>query len=174
MADTDYLRCIVYARSGSDLFRIPSVGGILTIFARFKVEGVPIPKGSTKAFVINGRAATTNANPRTKDWQQRISMQAQTCRGDSYIPKTNRGDDGVGIIAKFMFPRPKVDKKGRRLMTVKPDLDKLMRTIGDALTGIIYDDDSQIVSICASKDYVDDGPPYVEITIHYIQKLQPL
>ncbi|NBK24685.1 MAG: RusA family crossover junction endodeoxyribonuclease [Spirochaetia bacterium] len=147
-----------------------SQDGDKILIAHIRVDGVPVPKGSTKSFVINGKAATTNANPKTKDWQNRISLQAQTCRGDSYIPKTDRGDDGVGLIVRFMFPRPKSDKRGKRLATVKPDLDKLVRTIGDALTGVVFDDDSQIISICASKDYVDDGAPYVDIIVNCIQQ----
>ena len=161
----------MYARSGTDLFRLPVAGGILIILCRFKVEGVPVPKGSTKAFVVNGRANTTNANPKTKEWQSRIALAGQQARGDAYIPKTNRGDDGVGIVAVFRFPRPQSDRKCRRLHTVKPDLDKLVRTIGDALTGVMFDDDSQIISICATKEYCDDCAPHVEVTIHCIQQL---
>lgn len=160
----------MHGRSCADIFRIPTSGGILTIICKFRVDGVPVPKGSTKAFVVNGRANTTNANPKTKEWQSRVSYAGQQAREDAYIPKTNRGDDGVGIIAVFRFPRPQSDRRGRRLHTVRPDLDKLIRTIGDALTGVLFDDDSQIISISATKEYCDDCAPHVDVTIRCIQQ----
>jgi hypothetical protein len=40
---------------------------------------------------------------------------------------------------------------------VKPDLDKLVRAVGDALTGILYRDDAQIVSLNASKRFAGLG-----------------
>lgn len=42
------------------------------------------------------------------------------------------------------------------MMTVKPDTDKLIRSTLDALTGVAYDDDSQVVNISACKIYDDD------------------
>lgn len=38
-------------------------------------------------------------------------------------------------------------------MTVKPDLDKLCRTVLDALTGVAYKDDSQVIGIIANERY---------------------
>ena len=140
----------------------------------FRVDGVPVPKGSTKSFVINGRTATTNANPKTKDWQYRVSTECQhVCaikreQGiNTFVPKTNNGMDCVGVSVEFYFLRPKADKKGIRAMTVKPDIDKLLRTILDALTGIIYEDDSQVTFIQGTKNYVSDGgSPFVDVTIY--------
>lgn len=35
----------------------------------------------------------------------------------------------------------------------KPDLDKLVRAVQDALTGIIYKDDGQVCRLTANKNY---------------------
>ncbi len=41
--------------------------------------------------------------------------------------------------------------KGRIAPTAKPDSDKLARSACDAMTGILWNDDSQVVSVCAEK-----------------------
>jgi len=45
---------------------------------------------------------------------------------------------------------------------VAPDIDKLLRAVSDALTGVGYMDDAQIVEVYASKIYADNT--YIEIT----------
>jgi Holliday junction resolvase RusA-like endonuclease len=45
----------------------------------------------------------------------------------------------------------------------KPDLDNFVKAVKDALKGLVYRDDSQIVRLAASKDYGD--PLRVEIRI---------
>jgi crossover junction endodeoxyribonuclease RusA len=48
----------------------------------------------------------------------------------------------------------------------KPDLDKLTRSILDALTGVVLDDDAQIVRLLAEKVYARTGErPGVEVTV---------
>ena len=122
------------------------------------VYGEAIPKGSTRAFVVNGKAVTTNANKKTKDWQTLISMAAQEKKPDKPI------ECAVDIAIIFYLPRPKsVSKKKRPLPTVKPDLDKLIRCVLDALTGIYFGDDSQVTDIQAIKRYGDT--PRVEIFV---------
>ena len=60
------------------------------------------------------------------------------------------------ISLTFNILRPKsVSSKKRPEVTVKPDLDKLTRAVIDAMTGIMYDDDCQVIHILAKKQYVD-------------------
>lgn len=56
----------------------------------------------------------------------------------------------------FTLERPaSVSAKKRPYPITKPDADKLARAVWDALKGIIYTDDSQIVRLTLSKDYGD-------------------
>lgn len=77
-----------------------------------------------------------------------------------------RGDgaEAVSMDLEFYFNKPKSAKK-RVHVVVKPDIDKLARAILDAGTGILYGDDSQVVSLSASKRY--GGPERVEIQMTY-------
>ncbi len=59
----------------------------------------------------------------------------------------------VELHLEYTFLRPDGAPKRRKLPSVKPDLDKLVRATLDALTGVIYQDDGQVVNIIASKVY---------------------
>ena len=129
---------------------------------QFTVYGNPQPKGSTKAFAYmkDGRpmAAVTHDNKKTKPWQQTLSVMAQQYRPDQIY------QGAVKLTLRFYFSRPtSVSVKKRPDHTVRPDLDKLVRTVGDALKGVFYSDDSKVTKITTSKAYDDN--PRVEIEI---------
>ena len=132
----------------------------------FTVYGEAKPKGSTRAFVVNNKAITTTNNPNAKDWQKLVALSAQEHRppGGPFV-------GAVQLYADFYFQRPQsVSVKKRPFHTVKPDLDKLVRNIGDALKGIVYAEDARIVSITARKMY--DDTPRVEIMVIPIQEVE--
>ena len=87
----------------------------------------------------------------------------------------------VYLVQVFALPRPKshygtgrnsgrVKRGAPSRPPVRPDLDKLARAVGDALTGVCYHDDAQIVNLRAAKYYVTPSGrlsvPGVEIRIH--------
>lgn len=104
----------------------------------FFVPGVPAPQGSKTAGVKNGKARMWESNPATKPWRRIVTWHAVKYRG--IFPK----DTPIELTCRFYFERPKTVK--RKHYTVKPDLDKLTRSIGDSLTEAgVYADDNQIV-----------------------------
>lgn len=113
----------------------------------FSVPGDPLPKGSTKAFVVAGKARTTSATKGLKEWENRVRMFAPAHDTWFYGP--------VAVRVHFQVTRP---KSVRALdHTTKPDLDKLARAVGDALTALLYRDDSQINEWHVRKDYATQG-----------------
>jgi crossover junction endodeoxyribonuclease RusA len=127
---------------------------------RFTVYGKPQPQGSTRAFLSGGKVNTTSANKNLKPWRQQLTDTAfAECGG---IPYSGNGNEAICVTMTFYFDRPKSAKK-RRMPTVKPDVDKLIRAILDSLTGICYRDDAQVVQVAALKFY--GGPERVEITV---------
>ena len=61
---------------------------------------------------------------------------------------------GLDVVVKFRLQRPASVR--RQYPSVMPDLDKLIRSTGDALkTAGVYTDDSRVVGITAVKVYAD-------------------
>jgi crossover junction endodeoxyribonuclease RusA len=128
----------------------------------FTVVGIAQPKGSTKAFVPRGwtRPVVTSDNPRAKDWQHCVSMTAQSVAGDGLFLGP------VALRVSFALPRPASLPKRVVGHVRKPDVDKLLRAVGDALTGVLYRDDAQVVELHARKGYAEIGTaPQAEITV---------
>jgi crossover junction endodeoxyribonuclease RusA len=126
----------------------------------FDVAGVAQPKGSTRAFMPKGSRfpVVTTTNRSLKAWQYAV----QRAAGLAFARQVQ---GPIALLATFYLARPKSTKRGSYHLK-KPDLDKLTRAIGDALTGTAYRDDSEIVSIHTHKCYADDGDvPHVRIVI---------
>jgi Holliday junction resolvase RusA-like endonuclease len=116
----------------------------------FRVIGEPVPQGSMKGFIRGGRVALTSDNPKLHHWRDVIGWEArQHC--------TELLTGAVDLTAQFLLTRPKSCPKSRIYPTVKPDADKLARALFDALTGVVWQDDAQVVSHEISKRYCDPG-----------------
>ena len=121
----------------------------------FFVPGEPITEGSTRAFTSGQRVVVTHdRGTELAAWRTRVKRAAQdAAREAGWEP---RYDGPVVVDAVFMLRRPKSAKK-RLMPHVKPDLDKLIRAVGDALAPYkqpgVLKDDSRIVTWNASKHY---------------------
>jgi crossover junction endodeoxyribonuclease RusA len=129
----------------------------------FTVYGLPQPQGSIRAFMPKGwkRPVLTSDNAKVKPWRQEIAGTAAALMERESI-RIIQKPFGVRVTAYFYFPKPKSAKKSVTHKTTKPDIDKLARALHDALTGIVYEDDSQIVESRAIKDF---GPARVEVFV---------
>ena len=128
----------------------------------FVVYGKPAQMGSKKAFVRGGRAIITDDNSeKRKQWANAVSsVAAEVMRGRDLISSP------VQLRALFYFRRPNSHYgSGRNATTLKssapelhsqtPDLDKLIRCLGDALTGIVFRDDALIWSMVISRHWTE-------------------
>ena len=115
----------------------------------FTVYGKTATKGSTRSFVTKGRIVTLADNRNLGAWTQAAKWAAKTA-GAVLVPKPR----GLVVSVTFQFVRPPSALK-RLYPTVKPDIDKLIRAVLDALTGIAYEDDAQVLSLTALKTYGD-------------------
>lgn len=88
-------------------------------------------------------------------WRYLIAMEARKA-GCQPI------EGAIRIKLDFIYQRPKSVK--RDLPTIAPDLDKQIRSVLDALTGVAYVDDGQVVGIQATKRYGATHGVSVEIS----------
>jgi crossover junction endodeoxyribonuclease RusA len=114
------------------------------------VPGTPAPQGS-KRHVGNGRMIESSAA--VGPWRERVALAAHNAlRASAQRPMVGP----VTVILTFWMPRPKSARAGAAA-TKRPDLDKLVRAVLDALTGIAFVDDSQVIRIDASKSLTGVG-----------------
>lgn len=118
----------------------------------FVVYGTPIGQGRI-SFLGKGRAVHSNAKT-LHPWRALVASRA--AEAQTGMPYTGP----VQLRASFYLQRPKHHSNSRGLRdnapshpAKRPDLDHLLRAIGDALTGIAWVDDSQVVKVRASKSW---------------------
>ncbi|MGV0438881.1 RusA family crossover junction endodeoxyribonuclease [Corynebacterium mastitidis] len=100
-----------------------------------------------------------------KPWRAAVARIAR-----EYI--THPLDGPVELHVDFHMPRPKAWGRHRDdPMTVRPDLDKLLRAVDDALTGVAFRDDSQVTRIIGHKRRARyEAPTGALITIYPLKE----
>jgi Holliday junction resolvase RusA-like endonuclease len=143
----------------------------LLLMVQFTVYGKPQPAGSKRAFVVKGRAVVTDDNAKSKPWKQEVSGTALRAMSDAGVPWM---EGPLGLTCVFYLARPKghygsgrnaaqVKESAPPFPVVKPDATKLVRGVEDALTGIVWKDDAQVVAQTVLKRYGE--PERVEVTV---------
>jgi crossover junction endodeoxyribonuclease RusA len=115
------------------------------------IPGDPKTKGSwvpvrTKAGPIKFRPATKGTSKWCKDARDAIAAQWK---------HPVIGDGPVLVRLLFLLPRLKTVVRKYPTGKREGDVDKLLRAILDAMTGVAYADDSQVVDAHARKEYTD-------------------
>lgn len=138
----------------------------------FVIYAKPEPQGSTKAVVPPGwtRAVITSDNKELKSYRHVVAWVAKTAMRDAGLTMIP-ADVPVRLTARFYLAKPPSVPKKRWAPVVKPDLDKLLRATFDALAGIVYERDQQVISARADKFY--GLPERVEIEVETIE-LEPV
>jgi len=131
---------------------------------RADVLGVPVPQGSKRVF--HGRLVDVNRD-KLRDWRAMVG---------GAVADLGRIEGPVKVWLIFYMPRPRGHYGSGRNSSVlrpsapaypatKPDIDKLVRACLDAMTGMVFRDDSQVVFLNAHKHYADARQPGVYIEI---------
>lgn len=122
----------------------------------FEVRGTPVAQGSMVA--SKNRVWASNASALAA-WREAVLLAGQRAWGEDPARHS-----AFTLSIDFYFSRPATHygtgRNAGRLkasapvfITKRPDLDKLVRSVLDALTGVIWHDDAQVVSITTAKDY---------------------
>jgi crossover junction endodeoxyribonuclease RusA len=117
----------------------------------FEVPGPFAVKGSTFSFLDRrGKLRTKTDSKHGKSFEAAVRWAARQA-GVTMVPKGR----GVTVSVVYGLPRPKGRDRVRVTPCVRPDVDKLCRALMDALTGIAYADDGQVVALSVRKIYAD-------------------
>ena len=116
---------------------------------KIRIYGNPAPQGSKTAIVRNGRAIMFESSKKLPEWRETVLMGATIARAEQG-GLTILGP--VTVAMTFHMPRPK--STSRKYPNSAPDLDKLVRAVGDALQeSEVLANDGQIVTLVAHKVY---------------------
>lgn len=135
------------------------------------VHGQPAPQGSKRAFMGKRADGTPvarvieSSHDRVKSWRQAVVDEARNWQA-SVLDDLPPLDGPLEAVMTFVLPRPRshygtgrnaaVLKPSAPLYPVgKPDVGKLARATEDALTGIVWLDDAQVVVSHLAKVYTD-------------------
>jgi len=131
----------------------------------FDVLGRPAPQGSKKSIGNNRFVESSKFLPA---WRNAVRLAAENA---VTINGWTRVGGPVELEVLFYLDRPStITKTSRPYPIVPPDIDKLLRGVGDALTGVIYDDDSQIIRVLAWKTYADNREPGAFIRVNELSQ----
>jgi Holliday junction resolvase RusA-like endonuclease len=146
----------------------------------FTVIGTPAPKGSSRAVMRGKRAIlipsdTDAGKERQRSWSSAVMHAAHEACGDIARPLFRASPLRIELVFVFARPSGHYTKSGMLKRSaplapaVKPDIDKVVRCTLDALTGVVFDDDSRVVRLIASKAYAhpNEAPgAMVEVSLY--------
>jgi Holliday junction resolvase RusA-like endonuclease len=127
----------------------------MTFMVNFQVDGTPVPKGRPR-FARRGKFVSTYSPKTTVDYESKVSEAAKQAMGSSeplkspiaaYIYIT------LPIPASYTKKRTAACLSGLERPTKRSDIDNYCKAIFDGMNGIVYLDDSQIVSLHSTKVY---------------------
>lgn len=124
------------------------------------IPGKAAPKGSRVAGITKtGVRFNREANPAVAVWMKHAKATLTRLAADRQHEPWDKTQPLV-VEVTFYVERP---KKPTYSYPPRGDVDKLARAVLDACTGIVWDDDSQVTDLSATKDY---GPEaYTVITV---------
>ena len=128
--------------------------------AVFTIHAAPVGKARPRV-----TSHGTYTPKKTRDYEKLVQLEYHKQCGEYFGEKALI----VDITANFQIPKskPKTIRQemlaGRIRPTSKPDCDNIAKAVLDALNGIAYHDDSQVVCLAVGKWYSD--APCVHVSI---------
>ena len=134
----------------------------------FFVPGQPVGKGRPRATVRAGRARLYTP-AKTEKYEARVALFAQQAMAGRPVMA---GPVALSVTALFPIPtswpkkRQAAARAGTEQHTKRPDADNCAKAILDGLNGVVWKDDSQVVTLSIEKRYSDR--PGVLVTVEEV------
>lgn len=137
----------------------------------FRVDAVPVSQPRPRSIVQNGKLLVFSAKKEHPVNAFKATVRLAAAQEYSGPPL----DTPVKLHVMFVLPRPakrdgrKHKNDDRYWHTKKPDLDNLEKSVKDALTGLIWKDDSQVCAAQKTKVVASDSEsPHVFVRIEQL------
>ena len=123
-----------------------------------KIDITPVAKARPRVTMVGGRARAYTPK-KSADYERQIARewaherQSAAARLDIVF--------GIPIPQSWSKKQQDAAASGLLLPAKKPDIDNLIKAVMDALNGVAYDDDNQVIELSAKKVYAPE--PYVAI-----------
>ena len=137
------------------------------------VYGEPVAQGRPKFFRAKWGVVATDPL-KSKNYKEQVRLEAQKImqkRGGARL----EGALSLTLDVYKSIPKSWSQKKQKQALesilrpTTKPDLDNYLKGVQDALSGVVYGDDSYITSVSMNKWYSDR--PRIEVTIDEFEQI---
>ena len=140
---------------------------------RIVVPGDPVGKGRPRAFQTRGARRTIKMHTpeKTRAYEQAIALAGKLAmQGREPLggPVAMRLDIFMPIPASWSKAKREAALLSSVMPISKPDASNVLKAVEDALNGIAYIDDSQIIDVWVRKRYSDE--PRVEVIITPLAK----
>lgn len=143
------------------------VGGTMNQIA-FEIVGQPVAQGRPRAGKSYSGKTVLYDPDKSRDFKQYVKFVASQHKPQELITgPIHLAVDVYRSTPKKYHTSPKqaLIEEGKLLPTSKPDIENYVKGVMDGMTGIIWQDDSQVVSLVARKFY--SMTPRVEVKIEY-------
>lgn len=139
----------------------------------FTIPGLPVaqPRQRSRVMAAGGRFISQNYTPADSPVQS-FKAAVRMAAAAAYCGEPLAGP--LSVTLRFIFPRPKglmfrskpmprVPRQG------KPDIDNLLKSVADALNGLLWRDDAQIVGAFVTKWIAAGGEqPRTEVQVEAV------
>lgn len=140
----------------------------------FVIPGLPIaqPRQRSRVMAMGGRFISQNYTPAKAPVNEFKAAVRMACAA------VHHGEPLVGplsVTLRFIFPRPKcLTFRSKPMPRVprqgKPDIDNLLKSVADALNGLLWRDDAQIVGAFVTKWIAaGDEQPRTEVQVETLE-----
>jgi crossover junction endodeoxyribonuclease RusA len=135
----------------------------------FHVLGTPMQKGSIVRMPSGGYlpAGTTASRKAMNQWVSDVRYAASEAMGERQPVRTC-----IRFMCEFQLPYPQSSIRKYQLgwypHIKKPDVDKLLRSMLDALTGVVWADDSQVAYAIINKVYAWNDRPGAHVVVDFM------
>ena len=137
----------------------------MTLVINFTINGTPHGKGRPR-FRRFGNFVSTYTDAKTKSYEALVMEAAKQAMGDNEpLESPLRFDCLIKLPIPKSYPKKRLEAclNGSEWPTKKPDWDNVAKAVADAMNGIVYLDDTQIVIARIVKRYAAE--PGVDVRI---------